>query len=78
MGSLLLDGTHLKVNVPKADQLRYRTRKYEITNNVLRVYSQNIQLMYILFGWEGSAHYGRVRKELNLFLIMLTFFLIAM
>jgi hypothetical protein len=50
-----LDGTYIKVNVPEADKSRYRTRKGEIATNVLVVCSQDLQFIYVLPGWEGSA-----------------------
>ncbi|KAH6766322.1 hypothetical protein C2S52_017305 [Perilla frutescens var. hirtella] len=50
-----LDGTHIKVLVPKEDKPRYRTRKGEIATNVLGVCSQDMEFIYVLPGWEGST-----------------------
>ena len=54
---------HIHVNVPKADRPRYRSRKSEITTNVLGVCDQDMQFTYVLSGWEGSAHDGRVLRN---------------
>ncbi|KAM6587387.1 hypothetical protein CsatA_009992 [Cannabis sativa] len=58
-----LDGTYIRVRVPEADKPRYRTRKGEIATNVLGVCSQDMQFIYVLPGWEGSAHDGRVLRD---------------
>ncbi|KAK6134034.1 hypothetical protein DH2020_032213 [Rehmannia glutinosa] len=58
-----LDGTHVKVRVCTDDKPRYRTRKNEIATNVLGVCSQDMQFIYVLPGWEGSAADGRVLRD---------------
>ncbi|KAF5939611.1 hypothetical protein HYC85_023870 [Camellia sinensis] len=58
-----LDGTYVKVRAPAIDKPRYRTRKGEIATNVLGVCSQDIQLIYVLPGWEGSASDSRVLRD---------------
>ncbi|GAV80741.1 LOW QUALITY PROTEIN: DDE_4 domain-containing protein, partial [Cephalotus follicularis] len=58
-----LDGTYIKVRVPARDKSRYRTRKGDIATNVLAVCSQDMQFIYILPGWEGSAADGRVLRD---------------
>ncbi|KAK2373847.1 hypothetical protein QL285_074854 [Trifolium repens] len=58
-----LDGTYIKVNVPEADKSRYRTRKGEIATNVLGVCSPDLQFIYVLHGWEGSAADSRVLRD---------------
>ncbi|KAM6551213.1 hypothetical protein CsatB_001021 [Cannabis sativa] len=58
-----LDGTYIRVRVPEADKPRYRTRKGETATNVLRVCSQDMQFIYVIPGWEGSAHDGRVLRD---------------
>ncbi|XVF07647.1 hypothetical protein REPUB_Repub06bG0157500 [Reevesia pubescens] len=58
-----LDGTYVKVNALENDKPRYRTRKNEIATNVLGVCSQDMQFIYILPGWEGSAADSRVLKD---------------
>ena len=42
---------------------RYRTRKNEIANNVLGVCSHDMQFIYLLHGWEGSAADSRVLRD---------------
>ncbi|WOK92557.1 hypothetical protein Cni_G01248 [Canna indica] len=53
-----LDGTYVRCTVEDFEKPRYRTRKGEIAMNVLGVCSQNMQFIYILPGWEGSAADG--------------------
>ena len=53
----------MKVNVLAKDKPRYRTRKNEIATNVLGVCSQNLEFIYILPGWEGSASDSRVLRD---------------
>ncbi|KAK9271994.1 hypothetical protein L1049_002363 [Liquidambar formosana] len=57
------DGTYIKVRVPEEDKPRYRTRKNEIATNVLGVCSQDMQFIYVLPGWEGSAADSRVLQD---------------
>ncbi|KAL7219934.1 hypothetical protein ACSBR2_012903 [Camellia fascicularis] len=42
---------------------RYRTRKGEIATNVLGVYSQDMQFIYVLPGWKGSTSDSRVLRD---------------
>lgn len=58
-----LDGTYIRVRVPEKDKPRYKTRKNEIATNVLGVCSPELQFIYVLPGWEGSAHDGRVLRD---------------
>ncbi|KAL6877204.1 hypothetical protein ACP4OV_012875 [Aristida adscensionis] len=58
-----LDGTHVKVTVPTRLKGRYRSRKVDIVTNVLGVCAPDMQFIYILPGWEGSAHDGRVLRD---------------
>ncbi|XP_021812810.1 uncharacterized protein LOC110755830 [Prunus avium] len=58
-----LDGTYIRVKVPEQEKPKYRTRKGEIATNVLGVCSQDLQFIYVLAGWEGSAHDSRVLKD---------------
>ncbi|TVU07361.1 hypothetical protein EJB05_47412, partial [Eragrostis curvula] len=55
-----LDGTHIDVNVPLADQGSYRNRKQRITTNVLGVCDRNMMFLYVLAAWEGSASDSRI------------------
>ncbi|XP_071730033.1 protein ALP1-like [Rutidosis leptorrhynchoides] len=58
-----LDGTLIKVRPPSDEKPRYRTRKGCISTNVLGVCCPNMQFIYVLPGWEGSAHDGRVLRD---------------
>ena len=58
-----LDGTYVRVCVPAVDIPRYRYRKGNIATNVLGVCSEDMQLIYVLPGWEGSASDSRVLRD---------------
>ncbi|KAL0458546.1 UNVERIFIED_CONTAM: hypothetical protein Slati_0481800 [Sesamum latifolium] len=58
-----LDGTYIDFRVLEHDKARYRTQKVHITVNVLGVYNWNMQFIYILTGWEGSAADSRVLRD---------------
>ncbi|XP_021722598.1 uncharacterized protein LOC110690080 [Chenopodium quinoa] len=58
-----LDGTHIYVRVGDKDKVRFRYRKGEISTNVLGVCTRDIKFMYLLPGWEGSAHDNRVLRD---------------
>ncbi|KAI3695280.1 hypothetical protein L1987_78275 [Smallanthus sonchifolius] len=57
-----IDGTHISVQVPEEDKPRYRNRKGEITTNVLAACTPEMQFIYVLPGWEGSAADGRILR----------------
>lgn len=44
------------------DRARYRDRKGNITQNVLVACTFDLRFTYVLAGWEGSAHDGRVLR----------------
>ncbi|GJX42246.1 ALP1-like protein [Tanacetum coccineum] len=59
-----LDGTYIKCLVPPEDEPRYRTIvNNEIATNVLGACSQDMQFIFVLVGWEGSATDGRVLRD---------------
>ena len=58
-----LDGTYIKVHVEEVDKPRYRTRKGEIATNVLGVCNPNMEFIFVLPGWEGSASDSRVLRD---------------
>nr|GEU34250.1 hypothetical protein [Tanacetum cinerariifolium] len=58
-----LDGTSIRVTPPSHQKPRYRTRKSDIATNVLGVFCPNMQFIYVLPGWEGSAHDNRVLRD---------------
>ncbi|XP_073120029.1 uncharacterized protein [Henckelia pumila] len=58
-----LDGTHIAVHVPCQQRAKYRTRKGTIAVNVLGVCDINMNFIYVLTGWEGSAADARVLRD---------------
>ncbi|XP_060170536.1 protein ALP1-like [Lycium barbarum] len=58
-----LDGTYIPIRVLTIYKPRYRTRKGDITTNVLGVSDRNLNFTYVLPGWEGSAADGRVLRD---------------
>ncbi|KAG8368005.1 hypothetical protein BUALT_Bualt15G0000300 [Buddleja alternifolia] len=58
-----LDGTYINVQTPLAHKPRYRNRKGGISVNVLGVVDRNMNFVYMLRGWEGSAADGRVLRD---------------
>ncbi|XP_073015840.1 uncharacterized protein [Primulina eburnea] len=58
-----LDGTYVNVQVPNKDKPRYRTRKGTTAVNVLAVCDRNMNFIYALTGWEGSAADARVLRD---------------
>ncbi|XP_060182900.1 uncharacterized protein LOC132612834 [Lycium barbarum] len=58
-----LDGTYIPIRVRTIDKPRYRTRKGDITTNVLGICDRNLNFTYVLPGCEGSAADGRVLRD---------------
>ncbi|KAL0423932.1 UNVERIFIED_CONTAM: hypothetical protein Sradi_0928000 [Sesamum radiatum] len=58
-----LDSTFIDVRVPEHEKGRYRTRKCQVEVNVLGVCNPNMQFIFVLSGWEGSAADGRVLRD---------------
>jgi hypothetical protein len=56
------DGSHLPVSVSAVDKDAFRSRK-GITQNVLACCNFNMMFTYVLAGWEGSAHDGKVLQD---------------
>lgn len=53
-------GTHIPAMVPMCDAPSYRNRKGQISQNVLAVCNFDMEFIYVLSGWEGSAHDSKV------------------
>ena len=51
------------MNVLEVDKPRYRNRKGDITTNVLGVVAPDMQFIYVMAGWEGSAADSRVLRD---------------
>jgi hypothetical protein len=49
--------------IPLDLQPRYRNRKGTLSQNVLAVCNFEMEFVYILAGWEGSAHDARVLQD---------------
>ncbi|XP_073314671.1 uncharacterized protein [Primulina huaijiensis] len=58
-----LDGTHIDVHVCAREKAKYRTRKVNIAVNVLGVCDRNMNFIYALTSWEGSAADDRVLRD---------------
>jgi hypothetical protein len=58
-----LDGTHLLVHVSADQRARFRNRYGDLSQNVLAVVDFSMNFTYVLAGWEGSAHDGRVLND---------------
>ncbi|MBA0881201.1 hypothetical protein Goshw_019878 [Gossypium schwendimanii] len=53
----------MKIRVPSIDKPRYRTRKGDITTNMLSVCTPDIHFVYVLPSWEGSVANGQVLRD---------------
>ncbi|KAG6496702.1 hypothetical protein ZIOFF_044572 [Zingiber officinale] len=51
-----IDGTHIPAMVSGQDINSYRNRHGEISQNVLAACNLDLEFIYVLSGWEGSAH----------------------
>ncbi|KAL8501761.1 hypothetical protein ACS0TY_021036 [Phlomoides rotata] len=58
-----LDGTYIPVKVPHSDIPRYRNCKGNVSVNVLAVCDKNMNYIYVLSGWEGSAVDSRILRD---------------
>jgi hypothetical protein len=58
-----IDGTHIMAVVAPAEERAYRNRKGFLSQNVLACCKFNLQFCFVLAGWEGSAHDGRVLAD---------------
>jgi hypothetical protein len=50
-----IDGSHIPAFVPESMQTRFRNRKGQVSQNVLTACSMNMEFLYVLPRWEGSA-----------------------
>jgi len=55
-----IDGTHVPANVPVEIQEKFWGRKEGTIQNVLAAITFDLKFIYVLAGWEGSAHDSRV------------------
>lgn len=58
-----IDGTHIPATVVGREVSRYRNRHGRISQNVLAACNFDLQFIYVLSGWEGSAHDSKVLND---------------
>jgi hypothetical protein len=58
-----IDSTHILAKVLDSQVIPYRNRKGDISQNVLAACKFNLQFIYLLPGWNGSAHDARVLQH---------------
>ncbi|KAL8540393.1 hypothetical protein ACS0TY_001847 [Phlomoides rotata] len=58
-----LDGTYIPVKVAHTDIPRYRNHKGQVSANVLAVCDRNMNYIFVLSEWEGSATDSRVLRD---------------
>ncbi|CAL5341772.1 unnamed protein product [Camellia sinensis] len=51
-----IDGTHIAIVAQEADQMPYRGRKVNTTQNVMAVCSFDMKFTFVYTSWEGRAH----------------------
>lgn len=57
-----LDGSHIPAHVSSTER-PFRNRKGVMSQNILGVVNFDMMFTFVLVGWEGSAHDGRVLKD---------------
>ena len=55
-----IDGSHIPAFVLESMRTRFRNWKGQISQNVLAACSMNMEFLYMLPGWEGSAANSQV------------------
>ncbi|XP_068322683.1 uncharacterized protein [Pyrus communis] len=58
-----IDGTHIPAMVKGCEVSSYRDRHGKISQNVLATCNFDLEFIYILSGWEGSAHDSKVLSD---------------
>ncbi|KAH9154752.1 hypothetical protein AeRB84_003195 [Aphanomyces euteiches] len=58
-----LDGTHIPASVSSSIRSRFRDRGGDVSQNVFAACTFDLPFSFILAGWEGSAHDGRVLQD---------------
>ena len=56
-----INGTHVPANVPVEIQGKFQGWKEGTTQNILITF--DLKFIYVLAGWEGSAHDSRVLSD---------------
>ena len=55
-----IDGTHIKAHVAADSVAPFRNKKGDISQNVMAACTFDMYFCFVLPGWKGSAHDGRV------------------
>ncbi|XP_019094930.1 PREDICTED: putative nuclease HARBI1 [Camelina sativa] len=58
-----IDGTHIHAMVPTNDASSYRNQKGYTSQNVLAACNFDLEFIYVLSGWEGTAHDSKVLSD---------------
>jgi len=58
-----INGTHIFAHVPAEHLGPFHNRKGQITQNVMAACTFDLQFCYVLAGWEGSTHDGKVLND---------------
>ncbi|XP_062075159.1 L10-interacting MYB domain-containing protein-like [Humulus lupulus] len=58
-----IDGTHISAHVPIDEQIPYRGRNVDTTQNIMCVCSFDMKFTCIVPGWEGSVNVARILLE---------------
>nr|GLL33611.1 uncharacterized protein LOC109154905 [Ipomoea trifida] len=58
-----IDGTHIPAMVTGRDVSSYRNRHGIISQNVLAACNFDLEFIYVLSGWEGSAHDSKLLSD---------------
>ncbi|XP_059663795.1 uncharacterized protein LOC132309508 [Cornus florida] len=59
----VIDGTHVHANVPVDQQIPFRGRKGDTTQNVMAVCDFDMMFTYVVAGWEGFANDSKMLNE---------------
>ncbi|XP_052726956.1 uncharacterized protein LOC128194802 [Vigna angularis] len=63
LATMHLNGTHVRVRVPRTDAPRFRGRKDWPTQNVFAACDFDMKFTYVLAGWEGTTSDSRILKN---------------
>ncbi|KAJ9134984.1 hypothetical protein P3X46_032211 [Hevea brasiliensis] len=55
-----IDGTHMSAYVQEENLIQFIGRKGVPTQNIMAAYSFDMQFTFVMAGWEGTAHDGRL------------------
>ena len=63
----VIDGTHIKVKVPREKEERFQNRKSDVTVNCQMVFGNQMRLMNLNARWPESSHGARIFRESELY-----------